>query len=86
MCSSDLTLFDYVRRAMPYDSPTSLKDDEVYGVVAYVLYLNGIIKDADTMNAQTLPQVKMPNRDGFVNEWKEPAATPARAPAATPAR
>jgi mono/diheme cytochrome c family protein len=86
------TLFDYVRRAMPYDAPTSLKDEEVYGVVAYVLFLNGIIKDTDTLNAQTLAQVKMPNRDGFVNEWKEPtrapatpAAAPARAPAAAPA-
>jgi S-disulfanyl-L-cysteine oxidoreductase SoxD len=60
------TLFDYVRRAMPLNAPKSLSNDEVYAVAAYILHLNGIIGDADTMNAQTLPLVKMPNRDGFV--------------------
>jgi cytochrome c len=60
------TLFDYVRRAMPLNAPKSLSDDEVYAVAAYILELNGIIGDSDTMNAQTLPEVKMPNRDGFV--------------------
>ncbi len=60
------TLFDYVRRAMPLDAPKSLSDDEVYAVAAYILQLNGIIGDSDTMNAQTLQLVKMPNRDGFV--------------------
>ena len=60
------TLFDYVRRAMPLDAPKSLSDDEVYAVAAYILQLNGIIGDSDTMNAQTLPLVKMPNRDGFI--------------------
>jgi S-disulfanyl-L-cysteine oxidoreductase SoxD len=59
------TLFDYVRRAMPLNAPTSLSDDEVYAVAAYILQLNGIIGDSDTMNAQTLPKVQMPNRDGF---------------------
>jgi S-disulfanyl-L-cysteine oxidoreductase SoxD len=60
------TLFDYVRRAMPLNAPKSLSDDEVYAVAAYILRLNGIIGDAETINAQTLPLVKMPNRDGFV--------------------
>jgi cytochrome c len=60
------TIFDYVRRAMPYNESKSLTNDEVYAVVAYILNLNGIITDNDTMNAQTLPKVKMPNRDGFV--------------------
>ena len=60
------TVFDYVRRAMPYSESKSLTDDEVYAVVAYVLNLNGIIADNDTMDALTLRQVKMPNRDGFV--------------------
>ena len=59
------TLFDYVRRAMPLNAPKSLSNDEVYAVAAYILQLNGIIGDSDTMNAQTLPLVKMPNRDGF---------------------
>ena len=68
------TLFDYVRRAMPYNAPLSLKDEEVYGAVAYVLFLNSIIGENDPMNAQTLPKVQMPNKDGFVNAYKEPAA------------
>lgn len=61
------TLFDYTRRAMPTTNPLSLSDDEVYAVTAYVLYLNGIIGENAEMNAKTLPQVRMPNRDGFVD-------------------
>ena len=61
------TLFDYVRRAMPIANPLSLSDDEVYAVSAYVLFLNGIVGEDEQMNAQTLPQVKMPNRDGFLD-------------------
>src|ERR1044071_4075675 len=56
------TLFDYVRRAMPITNPLSLTNDEVYAVTAYVLALNGIIGEDAVMNAQSLPQVKMPNR------------------------
>lgn len=63
------TLFDYVRRAMPITNPLSLSDDEVYAVSAYVLNLNGIVPADAVMNAQTLPQVKMPNRGGFVSDW-----------------
>lgn len=61
------TLFDYTRRAMPATQPMSLTNDEVYAVTAYVLHLNGIVPEAAVMNAQTLPQVKMPNRDGFID-------------------
>jgi cytochrome c len=64
------TLFDYVRRAMPYDKPMSLSSDEVYAVSAYILSLNGIIPEDAAMDARTLPKVKMPNRDGFVNYWR----------------
>lgn len=60
------TVFDYVRRAMPLNESKSLTDDEVYAVVAYILQLNGVVGENDTINAQTLPQVRMPNRDGFV--------------------
>jgi mono/diheme cytochrome c family protein len=60
------TVFDYVRRAMPYNDAKSLSNDEVYAVVAYVLALNGVIGEADVIDAQTLPKVRMPNRDGFV--------------------
>lgn len=61
------TLFDYTRRAMPTTAPLTLTNDEVYAVTAYVLHLNGIIKEDQVMNAQTLPQVRMPNRDGFID-------------------
>jgi mono/diheme cytochrome c family protein len=63
------TLFDYIRRAMPYNAPRSLSNDEIYAVSAYLLFLNGIITPEVRMDAKTLPQVKMPNRDGFVSYW-----------------
>ena len=61
------TLFDYVRRAMPLTAPKSLSDDQVYAVAAYILHLNGIISEAEVMDAQSLPKVQMPNRDGFIS-------------------
>jgi len=61
------TLFDYIRRAMPINKTMSLTNDETYAVSAYLLSLNGIIAEDAVMNAQTLPQVKMPNRDGFID-------------------
>src|SRR5713226_1428303 len=60
------TVFDYVRRAMPYTQSQSLTNDEVYAVTAYLLHLNGIIGAQAVMNAQTLPQVRMPNRENFI--------------------
>lgn len=60
------TLFDYIRRAMPFTAPQSLSDDEVYGLVAWLLYQNGIIPEDAVMTPETLPAVRMPNRDGFV--------------------
>lgn len=60
------TLFDYVRRAMPFSAPGSLNDNDTYAVVAYILSEAKIIKATDTMNASTLPKVIMPNRDGFI--------------------
>jgi S-disulfanyl-L-cysteine oxidoreductase SoxD len=59
------TLFDYIRRAMPWPQPQSLTPDEIYAVTAYILYLNGVIGENDVMNAATLPKVAMPNRDNF---------------------
>jgi cytochrome c len=60
------TLFDYVRRAMPYPEPGSLSADDTYAVVAYILSLNGILPADGTLDRNTLPKVKMPNRDGFI--------------------
>jgi S-disulfanyl-L-cysteine oxidoreductase SoxD len=60
------TLFDYIRRAMPLPESKSLKDDEVYALAAYILAQNKIVGADDVMDAKTLPQVRMPNREGFV--------------------
>ena len=62
------TVWDYINRAMPFNKPGSLKPDEVYALTAYLLSLNGVIKSDEVMNAKTLPQVKMPNRNGFIND------------------
>jgi cytochrome c len=60
------TLFDYVRRAMPFQAPGSLTADEIYAVVAYILGEGNVIDRSIVLDAQTLPQVRMPNRDGFI--------------------
>jgi cytochrome c len=65
-------LFDYIHRAMPADAPQSLTPDEVYALTAYVLYLNGIITEDEVMDAQTLPQVVMPNHAGFTSPDPRP--------------
>jgi S-disulfanyl-L-cysteine oxidoreductase SoxD len=65
------TIFDFTRRAMPWQQPKTLSDDEVYAVTAYILALNKIIGENDVMDAQTLPKVKMPNRDGFISRYPE---------------
>ena len=60
------TVFDVTRRSMPMFAPGSLTADEVYAITAYLLATNGVIGERDEMNAQSLPKVRMPNRDGFV--------------------
>ncbi|MEC8356385.1 MAG: cytochrome c [Pseudomonadota bacterium] len=62
------TVFDFIRRAMPANAPKSLTDEETYKVAAYVLYLNGLVAEDEIMNAQTLPQVRMPNAEGFIDQ------------------
>lgn len=61
------TLFDYIRRAMPLDAPQSLRDEEVYGLVAYLLATDGIVPAGARLDKASLPQIRMPNRDGFVS-------------------
>ena len=56
---------------MPWQQPMTLANDEVYALTAYILALNKLIGDNDTMNAETLPNVKMPNRDGFIIRFPE---------------
>jgi mono/diheme cytochrome c family protein len=58
--------WDYIHRAMPATKPGSLSPDEVYALVAFLFYQNGIIQEGDVMDAKSLPKVQMPNRDGFV--------------------
>jgi S-disulfanyl-L-cysteine oxidoreductase SoxD len=60
------TLFDYIRRAMPWQQPRSLSDNDVYALTAYILAQNKLIAESDIINAQTLPKVQMPNRNGFI--------------------
>jgi cytochrome c len=60
------TVFDYIRRAMPYQTPGSLTADEIYSLTAYLLYINDIVAENDVLDAENLPAVQMPNRDNFV--------------------
>jgi hypothetical protein len=60
------TLWDYINRAMPFDHPSTMTASEVYSTTAYLLFMNGIVGEQDVLNETTLPQVKMPNRNGFV--------------------
>jgi cytochrome c len=70
------TFFDYVRRAMPFNAPGTLSDSEVYALTAYVLSVDGVIPSDAVMNAQSLPQVRMPNRDGFIPDPRPGATGP----------
>jgi cytochrome c len=64
------TLFDYVRRAMPLNAPQSLSNDDVYAVCAYLLYLNGLVSEDAVIDARTLIDLKMPNRNGFIGDTR----------------
>jgi cytochrome c2 len=64
------TAFDYIRRAMPYGHAQSLTNDEVYGVTAYILYSSEIIEDDFVLDQDTLAQVQMPNKDGFIKDTR----------------
>ena len=69
------TLFDYVRRAMPFNAPQTLSNEETYSVVAYVLHLNGILPADATLDDSSLPRVQMPNRNGFTNDPRPDVAS-----------
>ena len=66
------TLFDYIRRAMPLGAPQTLTDDQVYGLVAFLLSVDRIVEPGEVVNAETLPRIRMPNRNGFVEWWPDP--------------
>ena len=65
------TLFDFIRRTMPRQQPRTLTNDEVYALTAYILALNKLIGENDVINAETLPNVRMPNRDGFIVHYPD---------------
>lgn len=60
------TLFDFIRRAKPMGAPGTLSADEVYALCAWLLHVNGVVPADAVMDAQSLPAVRMPNRDGFI--------------------
>ena len=66
------TMWDYIHRGMPLGNEGSLQPDEVYALTAFLLFKNGVIQEGEVMNARTLPQVRMPNHNGFAlpPEWK----------------
>jgi cytochrome c len=70
------TLFDYIRRSMPWTMPRSLTDDQVYALTAYILAQNKLIDTKQVINAQTLPKVQMPNRNGFIPRFPERMPAP----------
>jgi S-disulfanyl-L-cysteine oxidoreductase SoxD len=75
------TVFDYIRRAMPPDAPGSLKDEEVYGLVAYLLAMNELIPQDAVIDAASLPKVQMPARGHFVPDTRgQPKASPTPRP------
>jgi cytochrome c len=65
------TVFDFIRRAMPWPQPKSLTGDEVYALTAFILAGNKIIGEGDAMNEQSLAKVNMPNKDAFVSRYPE---------------
>ncbi len=62
------TVWDYIHRAMPYQAPGSLSSDDVYALTAYILFMNGIVKESEPLNRHNLPLVRMPNRNGFIDD------------------
>lgn len=72
------TVWDYIYRAMPYPQPGTLSAKETYAVTAYLLSLNKIISPNEVMNRETLPKVRMPNRNGFVPDPRPDVACPTK--------
>lgn len=78
------TLFDYIKRSMPFNAPGSLTDDQVYAVSAYILSQAKIVGEDATLDAKSLAAVRMPNRDGFIPDPRpEKFPPPDKAPHST---
>lgn len=65
------TIFDFTRRSMPLHAPGILSNNELYAVTAYLLFLNGIVDEFQIMNNRTLANIKMTNREGFINMYRK---------------
>jgi len=64
-------IWDYINRGMPFKQEGTLKPNEVYALTAFLLYKNGVVQENDVIDAQSLPQIKMPNADGYaIPDWK----------------
>lgn len=74
------TVWDYIRRAMPYDHPGILSPDRVYAITAFVLSLDDIVREDEVIDQRSLPKVAMPNREGFVPDPREKGRQPASSP------
>ena len=61
---------------MPFDTPKSLTNDEVYALAAFILQRNGLIGEDEAMTAETLPTVEMPNRHTFIDVWAKQGEKP----------
>jgi cytochrome c len=70
------SMFDYIRRAMPFTAPKSLSDSDVYAVTAWILHRNGIIAEDAVLDAKTLPKIEMPNRVHFIDLWSQQGGKP----------
>ena len=74
-------IWDYINRGMPFGKEGSLKPDEVYALTAYLLFKNGVIPEGQIMDEKSLPQVQMPNRNGYVlPDWKHATPRPFQKP------
>jgi S-disulfanyl-L-cysteine oxidoreductase SoxD len=65
------TIWDYIIRAMPPAQEGTLSADQVYALTAFLLYRNGIVQESDGVDAKSLPNIQMPNRNGFVPQRLE---------------
>jgi cytochrome c len=74
------TLWDYINRAMPFETPGTMSPDAVYSTVAYVLFLNELVAEDQLLDATTLPLIKMPNRDGFIPDNRPDVGHPVISP------
>jgi cytochrome c len=67
------TILDYVRRAQPFGNPQSLSNDELYAVIAFLLFLNDIVDQNFELNKETFRTIRMPNAQGFYDDDRETA-------------